>query len=97
MPSRFASARHRPDQSNARYSIYFYGKLATTPNWGIFRSTDAGTSWRRVAYYPTGIFDQPTCMAASWDDFAKVMVGFNGNSFVAGTNDADTPARSKGD
>jgi hypothetical protein len=33
-----------------------------------------------------GIFDQPTSRAASWDEYAKVVIGFNGNSFVFGTN-----------
>jgi hypothetical protein len=58
--------------------------LAASPEWGIFRSTDAGATWQRVSYYPSGIFDQPTCMAASWDHFAEVIVGFGGNSFVKG-------------
>ena len=69
---------------DASYTAYFYGKLTTDPAWGIFRSTDAGATWQRIAYYPTGIYDQPTCMAASWDTFGLVYVGFGGNSFVYG-------------
>lgn len=69
---------------DAPFSAYFYGKLTSSSDWGIFRSLDGGYTWSRVSYYPTGIFDQPTCMAASWDKFAEVIVGFNGNSFVVG-------------
>jgi hypothetical protein len=71
-------------KGDAPYSIYFYGKFTADAKWGIFRSTNGGTTWERVSYYPTGIFDQPTCMAASWDTFGKVYVGFTGNSYVYG-------------
>jgi hypothetical protein len=66
------------------YTVYFYGKFDLDPNWGIFRSVDGGSVWERISYYPAGIFDQPTCMAASWDTFGKVYVGFSGNSYVYG-------------
>ena len=69
---------------DAPYTAYFYGKLTTDPAWGVFRSTDAGASWQRISNYPCGIYDQPTCMAASWDTFGLVYVGFGGNSFVYG-------------
>ena len=29
---------------DAKFSVYFYGKLAESPEWGIFRSTNAGKS-----------------------------------------------------
>ncbi len=70
------------------YSVYFYGKFAADPKWGIFRSVDGGSVWERISYYPMGIFDQPTCMAASWDRFGKVYVGFSGNSYVYGQLEA---------
>jgi hypothetical protein len=38
-----------------------------------------------VSFYPASSFDQPMCMAALWDQFAKVIVGFGGTSFVVGT------------
>ena len=66
------------------YSVYVYGLRANAPQWGIFRSDDAGATWVRVGYYPAGLFDQPTCMAASWDAFGHVIIGFGGNSFVQG-------------
>ena len=65
-------------------TVYVYGKEASDPAWGIFRSRDAGVTWDRIAKYPGGVFDQPTSMAASWDTFGLVYVGFNGNSFVYG-------------
>ncbi len=72
---------------DARYSVYFYGKMTASPDWGVFQSVSAGSSWKRISYYPAGLFDQPTCMAASWDKYAQVVIGFNGNSFVVGTVD----------
>jgi photosystem II stability/assembly factor-like uncharacterized protein len=79
-----AAGAPRGGSGDAPFSIYFYGKRAAEPAWGVFRSTDSGRTWQRIADYPTGIFDQPTCMAASWDEFGKVIVGFGGNSFVVG-------------
>ncbi len=66
------------------YSVYVYGRRTGDPAWGVFRSNNGGGSWVRVSYYPTGIFDQPTCLAASWDTYGYVTLGFNGNSFVCG-------------
>jgi hypothetical protein len=66
------------------YSVYVYGRKAADQFWGIFRSNDGGASWQRISYYPAGVFDVPTCMAASWDTYDKVIVGFSGNSFVYG-------------
>jgi hypothetical protein len=66
------------------YSVYIYGRETTDPKWGIFRSNDGGVAWQRVSYYPAGIFDRPTCMAASWETYGKIMVGLSGNSFVIG-------------
>ena len=72
------------------YSVYVYGRRTGDPAWGVFRSNDGGSTWVRVAYYPNGIFDQPTCMAASWDTYGKVIVGFGGNSFVIGNSTGGT-------
>ncbi len=69
---------------DAPYTVYFYGLMTSSAQWGIFRSTNGGASWDRVSYYPTGIYDVPRTMAASQDTFGKVYVGFSGNSFVYG-------------
>ncbi|MGD0911434.1 MAG: chitobiase/beta-hexosaminidase C-terminal domain-containing protein [Terracidiphilus sp.] len=62
-------------------AIYVYGLLASDPKWGIFQSVDGGTTFNRISYYPYGIFDNPYDMAASWDTFGTVYVGFSGNSY----------------
>lgn len=69
---------------DAAYTVYFYGLLASSPQWGIFRSTNGAASWDRISYYPNGIYDVPRTMAASLDTFGKVYLGFSGNSFVYG-------------
>ena len=69
---------------DAPYSVYFYGQLATSPDWGVFRSTDAGASWDRIAYYPTGTYNNARAMAASQDTFGKVYIGLGGQSFIYG-------------
>ena len=77
---------------DAAYSAYFYGLMASNPEWGIFQSTNGGTSWNRISYYPTGIYDVPRAMAASQDTFGKVYVGSSGNSFVYGQLVPTSPA-----
>jgi len=62
-------------------AIYVYGLLAGDPKWGIFQSIDGGNTFNRISYYPYGIFDIPYDMAASWDVFGTVYVGFSGNSY----------------
>lgn len=74
----------RGGAGDAPACVYVYGKLRTAPDWGVFRSADAGVTWDRVSFYPAGIFDEPTCMAASWDRYGVVVVGFTGNSYVIG-------------
>lgn len=66
------------------YAVYVYGKLHDDAQFGIFRSTDAGKTWDRISGYPFGLFDMPHCLAASWDTFGLVYIGFNGNSFAYG-------------
>ena len=74
----------RGNAGDAPYAVYFYGQFATDAAWGVFQSTDGGTTWNRIAFYPTGIYDTPAAMAASQDTFGKVYLGFGGNSFVYG-------------
>jgi hypothetical protein len=77
---------------DAAYTVYFYGLLAGSPQWGVFSSTNGGASWNRIAYYPTGIYDAPRTMAASQDTFGKVYLGFSGNSYVYSQIAATAPA-----
>jgi hypothetical protein len=76
---------------DAPYAVYFYGQFSADPNWGVFRSTNGGVSWDRVAYYPLGIYDVPESMAASQDTFGKIYIGFGGESFVYGQIAASGP------
>jgi hypothetical protein len=75
-------------------AIYVYGLLAGDPKWGIFQSVDGGTTFNRISYYPYGIFDIPYDMAASWDIFGTVYVGFGGNSFYYVQYNANDPQAS---
>ncbi|MFZ0306162.1 MAG: chitobiase/beta-hexosaminidase C-terminal domain-containing protein [Terracidiphilus sp.] len=75
-------------------AIYVYGLLAGDPKWGIFQSVDGGNTFNRVSYYPYGIFDIPYDMAASWDVFGTVYLGFSGNSFYYVQYNANDPQAS---
>lgn len=74
----------RGQPGDAAYTVYFYGKLTGDAGWGVFRSVNGGVSWDRISYYPAGLIDAPYCMAASWDTFGLVYIGFRGNSYVYG-------------
>jgi hypothetical protein len=71
-------------KGDAAYTVYFYGLMTTSAEWGVFRSTDGGANWSRISFYPTGIYDVPRTMTASQDTFGKVYLGWSGNSFVYG-------------
>ena len=77
---------------DAPYAVYFYGQLSTDPQWGVFRTTNGGASWDRVAYYPLGIYITPNSMTASQDTFGKVYIGLGGESFVYGQIAGSGPA-----
>jgi photosystem II stability/assembly factor-like uncharacterized protein len=83
----------RGQRGDAPYTVYFYGLLVGDEAFGIFRSTDAGATWARVSYFPDGRLDTPTAMAASWDEFGPVYVGFNGTSLMWGRPVAGSPSR----
>lgn len=78
-----ALGKHAPESSSP--AIYVYGLKSGDSRWGIFQSTDDGASFHRISDYPANIFDYVTTLAASWDTFGTVYVGFTGNSFVYGT------------
>jgi hypothetical protein len=81
-------------KGDAAYTVYFYGLMTSSAEWGIFQSTNGGSSWNRISYYPTGLYDVPRAMAASQDTFGKVYLGFSGNSFVYGQLTATAPTGS---
>ncbi|WP_165864196.1 WD40/YVTN/BNR-like repeat-containing protein [Capsulimonas corticalis] len=65
-------------------AVYIYGKRSGNNRWGIFRSVDEGVSWDQISGYPMGLLDVPAGMAASWDRFGLIYLGFKGNSFAYG-------------
>jgi photosystem II stability/assembly factor-like uncharacterized protein len=79
---------------DAPATVYVYGLLDGDPRWGVFRSTTNGATWDRIAQYPCGILDQPTCLAASWDTFGLVYVGFAGQGLAYG-KPLTAPGRAK--
>jgi photosystem II stability/assembly factor-like uncharacterized protein len=66
-------------------TIYVYGLMTGDGRWGVFQSIDNGHTFSRISYYPAGIFDEVTDLAASWDDFGVVYVGFAGNGYAYST------------
>ena len=80
----WAVALGKPRSAKDYPAVYTYGKRTGNPRWGIFASFDGGRAWDQISGYPTGLTDVPTGMAASWDTFGTVYVGFRGNSYVYG-------------
>ena len=79
----------RGESGDAPYTVYVYGKMGTSPAWGVFSSTNAGGPG---SGFPATRRASSTSLRA-WPlpgPFARVIVGFAGNSFVMGT-----PAKDK--
>ena len=79
--------------ANVPDAIYFYGRLADDPAWGVFRSENKGLTWDRIAHYPAGLLDVPSRLAASQDTPGLLYIGFNGNTCVYGKPRPPAPAR----
>jgi hypothetical protein len=69
---------------DALYTVYVSGLYGTDPAWGVFRSTDAGRTWQRIAHYPYGLLAATGMMAASWDEFGMVGIAAGGQGYVYG-------------
>ena len=52
--------------------------------YGLWRSTDAAGSWKRIGRFPLGSLDQVTVMAGDPDVFGRVYLGFKGSGWVYG-------------
>lgn len=51
---------------------------------GIFRSTDAGSTWEKISSHPLGIFDWIDAMDGDKDAFGKVYLAFTSAGFAYG-------------
>ncbi len=70
--------------SGATYpTIFLYGRINN--QWGLYRSTNEGSTWDLCADYPLGLFDRVTVVTGDPDVFGKVYLGWAGNSFGYGT------------
>lgn len=72
-------------------TVYVYGRSAGDSLWGIWRSTDEGATWDRIAEYPLGIFDVVMAVAGDPEIFGRVYVGWSGNSFAYGQPKPQAP------
>lgn len=78
--------RGRP--GDAPYTVYLsassYDLGHQAADYGVFRSTDGGRTWDRIAHWPYGLFVSAGMIAASWDTFGLVALGADGQGFVYG-------------
>jgi photosystem II stability/assembly factor-like uncharacterized protein len=74
-----------------------FGKAAATSNHptvfiqgkvkgelGVFRSTDLGATWVKIADYPKGYFGEPRVIVGDMNVFGRVFLGTGGNGFIYG-------------
>jgi hypothetical protein len=91
----FALGAGSGQPGDAPYTIYYeerdsidtYVNPPRDQSQGIFRSTNAGASWDRIARrFPFGIFDPGygSYMSASWDTYGLVGMTRAGQGFVYG-------------
>ena len=75
-------------------SLYLVGSTAGGRH-GIFRSTDAGTTWLEINSPMQPIGDVPECIAGSWSRFGEVFLGTNGRGVFVGDDASSTGDSSK--
>lgn len=63
-------------------TVYLYGQI--TDQWGVWRSTDQGASWAKLAQYPLNLYDQVLTVNGDMSIPGRVYVGFSGNGFAYG-------------
>ena len=88
-----ALGKGRGQPGDAPYTVYYIyrGELnKPAKDEGIYRSTNAGASWDRIARHPYGLLC-PDSIGASWDTFGLVGVAINGQGFVYGKLKESTP------
>ena len=65
------------------YYVYHGDTKLPAKDYGIYRSTNAGASWDRIAKRPAGLMC-PDSIGASWDTFGLIGVSISGQGFVYG-------------
>jgi photosystem II stability/assembly factor-like uncharacterized protein len=65
-------------------TLFVYGRAATGAAWGVWRSSDQGATWDRIAEYPLGLFDNVTVVTGDPEIYGRVYIGWSGNSFAYG-------------
>lgn len=63
-------------------TVFIQGKI--NGEIGVFRSTDLGESWVRIADYPMGNFDTIRVITGDMNVFGRVFIGTGGNGFIYG-------------
>lgn len=58
---------------------------------GIFRSTDSGNSWLKLATYPLGSFDTVKAISGDMNIFGRVYLGTAGSGFIYGDSTGEPP------
>jgi xyloglucan-specific exo-beta-1,4-glucanase len=69
-----------PGRSNP--TVFIQGKVKGQP--GVFRSTDLGATWVKIADYPKGYFGVPSVLTGDMNIFGRVFLGTSGNGFIYG-------------
>lgn len=65
------------------YPTLFAGGVVAG-RFGIYRSTDEGTTWSEICSYPLGVFEWINCLEGDKDVFGKVYLGFAQAGFAYG-------------
>jgi hypothetical protein len=73
-----------PTTGGGNRTFYTYGKTSTSAH-GLYRSTDLGASWTRLAGYPNNWHQAVTSVAGDPDDSRKVYLGLVGGGWVTYT------------
>ncbi len=74
-------------------TVYIHARIGGV--WAVYRSTNANLTdtskivWDRLSFsYPLGLFDKCNVITGDMDSFGRVYLGFSGNSFIHGDDQA---------
>ncbi|MEC4893389.1 MAG: hypothetical protein SAL07_09370 [Oscillatoria sp. PMC 1051.18] len=68
-------------------TVFLEGKVAGES--GVFRSTDLGKTWLRIADYPQGYLGDFNVLVGDLNVFGRVFLGTSGNGFIYGEPQTD--------